>query len=113
MIFFFLGKKGRKGTLKDTKLDMIFFFLGKKGRKGTLKAPNTMLKSTIGAKKCVGDVAGVYMVEDIVYFICYSNHKGCQGPLGNTIGKMLWDVGKVPKKFFWGNERYQKIHQEL
>jgi hypothetical protein len=88
--------------LKDTKLDMIFFFLGKKGHKVTLKAPNTMLKNTIGAKKYVGDVEGVYTVEDILYFICYSNYKGCQGLLGNTIGKMLWDVGKVPKKIFLG-----------
>jgi hypothetical protein len=43
--------------------------LGKKGHKGTLKAPNTMLNNTIGAKKYVGDVEGVYMVEDILYFI--------------------------------------------
>jgi hypothetical protein len=89
-------------SLKDTKLDMIFVFLGKKGHKGTLKAPNTMLKNTIGAKKYIGDAKGVYMVENILYFICYSNYKGCQGPLGNTIGKMLWDVGKVPQKMFLG-----------
>jgi hypothetical protein len=48
---------------------MIFFFLGKKGPKGTLKAPNTMLKNTIGAIKYVGDVEGVYMVENILYVI--------------------------------------------
>jgi hypothetical protein len=83
---------------------MIFFFLGKKGHKGTLKAPNIMLKNTIGAKKYVGDVEGVYMVEDILYFIFYMLFKpqGVSRAIRKHDRKNVVGCWKGPQKVFLG-----------
>jgi hypothetical protein len=83
---------------------MIFFFLGKKGPKGTLKAPNTMLKNTIGAIKYVGDVEGVYMVEDILYFIFYMLFKpqGVSRAIRKHDRRSVAGCWKGPQKVFLG-----------
>ncbi len=85
------------------------------GHKWTLKAPNTMLKNTIGAKKYVGDIEGVYMVENILYFTFYMlfRPQGVSRAIRKHDRKDVVGCWKgPPKSVFGGNEGYQKIDQE-